>query len=105
MGKLIKKLTFAGTIFIASNYIFENLIDGMIWFLDEDKTMRYKQNKEFYDIIYDIFLPYILSAFVTFKYIRKVFYIPTIGEAIRWLISFIFFSWGWVLIEYLWDLY
>lgn len=105
MKHLVKRLTFAGTLFIASHFAFIHLVDFVIWFTDEDQTSRYKNNKEIFDFIYDIGLPYVLASLVTIKYILKVFYIPTLGEAIRWLISFIIFSWGWVIIKYLWSFY
>lgn len=105
MGRYIKRLAFAATIFVASHYVFVRLVDFLIWFTDEDQMPRYITNKEFFDFLYDVAIPYVLAAYVTIRYIKKVFYIPSFGEAIRWVLSFIFLSWGWLIIEYFWDLY
>ncbi len=105
MGNILKKLTFAGTIFIVSHYIFTYLVDFTVWFMDIDQERLYIQNRPYSEfLIYEI-LPYLLAFWLTIRYIKKVFYIPSIFESIRWLISFVFFSWGWFIIQYFWDLY
>ena len=77
MGKLVVKLTFAGTIFVVSQWLAIHLVDFIVWFLDADKTGIYQKNQKTFDLVYDVVIPYFVAAFITIKYIAKVFFIPT----------------------------
>jgi len=105
MGKLVRRLTFAGTIFIGANWSAGYLVDFIVWFFDANKTENYFQNKKTFDFFFDILIPYIISALVTIKYIARVFYIPTPRDVIKFAIAFIAATWGWVILKFLWDLF
>jgi len=87
MGKLVVKLTFAGTIFVVSQWLAIHLVDFIVWFLDADKTGIYQKNQKTFDLVYDVVIPYF------------------VGEFIKYSITFVILTWGWTIARYMWDFF